>query len=305
VQDLLVPVQQASGERWQATHTGVAEEHAVTSTVEATLGALDLADDRGDGRPRLAVVCAVDDPHVVPARMATLGWRGMGARVHLLGAGLEPRHVRHRLREVEVDALAVSCTLAWRLAGVHRLVAVAHELGLPVVLGGAAMRARPAWGVRLGVDLVADAPLDTVEPLTAWREDRPPLLTPPVHAELAGLRDHHDRIMRRAVAAVGGRRWGGDVGDAAEDLGILVAALGSAVQVDDAALLADVVTWMARRSTVRGVPAQEVDAVLEALAEVLPEDLVHARATMDTQLGRARQRDDPGDGATATAPAGE
>ena len=136
---LLVPAQRSAGLRWQAAQWTVADEHAATSVVDAALATIEhsRAFPASDAVAWLAV-CAETEWHTLPARFAMQLAREGGANVRFLGASVPADHLREYLARQQPEGLLLSCTTPSALAGAARSIAAAHDVGVPVMVGGAA-----------------------------------------------------------------------------------------------------------------------------------------------------------------------
>lgn len=155
IQDVLAPAQVRVGQLWESGTWSVADEHVATSITDGALSALTYA-----GMPRraahvshLAVVCAEGEWHSLPARMAAAVAGANGeARVTMLGSSLPAEQLHRRLTAGDIDLLALSCTMPTNLIGAARCVAAAHDLDIPVIVGGRALGDSPLRAWAIGAD---------------------------------------------------------------------------------------------------------------------------------------------------------
>lgn len=299
---LLAPAQVASGRRWQEGRWVATREHVVTCVVEGTLGALeaDLAVDRPAGT--LVAVCAVDEQHQVPLRMAALVWREAGWQVHLVGLAPPCDDLAVQLEQVRPVAVMVSCTTPWHLPGVVDVVRVAHAVGVPVVLGGAAVDPAGRRGLGVGADATSPDPRAALSRVTDLAGQAPLPSAPVLHDEVALVRRDGARVVDR-VLDVAGTRTSGPVPRSCVDVVLRSAA--AAAQVDDVALLEEVVAWLASTLDLRNHAPERVEQVLESVVRGLPAELVDVRAVVREVLarrevqGRLRAGSDEGEGGSA------
>jgi methanogenic corrinoid protein MtbC1 len=153
--EVLAPAQVRVGQLWEAGRWSVADEHVATSITEKALSALTHAGTphRGPHTRHVAVACVEGEWHSLPARMAAAEAGATGeARVTMLGASLPAEQLHRRLSAGDIDLLALSCTMPTNLIGAARCIAAAHDLNVPVIVGGRALGHSPhrAWG--LGAD---------------------------------------------------------------------------------------------------------------------------------------------------------
>jgi hypothetical protein len=74
------------------------------------------------------------------------------ARVTILGASLPHDQLHRRLSAGDIDVLALSCTLPTNLIGTARCIAAAHDLDVPVVVGGRAFGDSARRAQAIGAD---------------------------------------------------------------------------------------------------------------------------------------------------------
>lgn len=290
VADQLAPVQCEVGERWHAGTYSVVQEHLTSAVVEDALGLLTRYLPRVADAPRVALVCALDEWHVTPARMAALALRDAGWQVDFLGASTPADHLRQALAHTTPQVLAISATLPLSLRGVPPLVEVARSLDIPVVAGGAAFGTSPHRALVLGADAHAPdvATADTV--MRGWL-DRPPTPVEPAAddgmlAERQRLELDRDQLVDRALGRLRGRLpTMADLDDrqlvhTRRDLDYTLQFLETAMLVDDPSLVVDYVTWLDQLLVNRGLPAHVLPVSLEVLGEVLGDELSRARAML-------------------------
>lgn len=164
--EVLVPAQVRVGHLWETGDWSVADEHAATTVTEGALSALTHA-----GVPRrtrhlwhLAVACAEGEWHTLPARMAAAVAATGDGRVTVLGPSLPAEQLRRRLSVGDIHVLALSCTMPTNLIGAARSIEVAHELRIPVVVGGRAFGADARRAEAIGADGWAADPMALLQP---------------------------------------------------------------------------------------------------------------------------------------------
>ena len=153
--EVLAPAQVRVGQLWQSGWWSVADEHVATSITERALSALTHAATprRGVHTRHVAVACAEGEWHSLPARMAAAAAGATGeARVTILGPSLPAEQLHHRLSAGDIDVLALSCTMPTNLIGAARCIAAAHDIGIPVIIGGRALGSLPLRAHAIGAD---------------------------------------------------------------------------------------------------------------------------------------------------------
>ena len=275
--DLLAPAQLETGLRWQRHEWTVADEHAATAVVDAALAGVEAntASSRGGG-PSLVVACAESEWHTLPARMAAQLLREGGATVRFLGPSMPADHLREYLARLQPDALMLSATMPTSLPGAARSTEAAHDVGVPVVAGGAAFGADASLSARIGADSwLADARTGAGWcPPQRQSEQREDL-------DWAGYLGLQDAAPAAAAAAYHGllvrvpslqRMTERQEARTREDLAHILEFLAVTVLVRDERVLREFTTWLCVVLAARGVPTSAVVASYSALAEEVDAD---------------------------------
>lgn len=267
VADVLVPAQTRVGELWEHGHWSVAQEHTATAVTEAAVSALWVMTVRRQLRdgPRVALACAEGEWHALSSRTAAAVAAEAGATVTVLGPSMPDDDLRRRLEVGDVDVLALSCTVPANLLGAARCVAAAHDVGLPVVVGGRAFAGLGQRALAVGADLLDDDPQRLCAPLPALGND---VVVPEDAKRLDAVPDATvDEVVARAVtahpavAALSARHQA----RVREDLYWVARSTGAAVLTDDPALLDDGLASLLR--VLRGrVPDEVVLGIVDAVA---------------------------------------
>jgi MerR family transcriptional regulator, light-induced transcriptional regulator len=296
IRDAVGLAQREVGRRWQAGIWTITQEHAATAVAEAVLAELEHHQQAGQPRGqrptgRVAVVAAEGEWHALPVRLATHAFATEGLETVYLGVGLPASDVARTLPGLAVDALAVSVTMNANLVGAARTVAAGRAAAVPVLLGGSA--STPARAAALGADAHAATVAEGARTVRAWATEGPPRRpdTPgPERGRDQQLRSERPRIIAAAYDHLEDR-WSGhsddpqppapslhedagrpdrrrsDPGDQAlEDLEQLVDHLTAAVFLDEPALLAEEVRWLAEVHSARSYPPQLLHLELDAIA---------------------------------------
>lgn len=287
--EVLVPAQVRVGQLWEQGTWSVADEHAATVVTDSALSALTRAAGRHRRMPRRHVLlaCVEGEWHSLPARMAAAVAVTDDTRVTVLGPSVPADQLRRRLSARDVDLLALSCTMPTNLIGAARCIAVAHDLGVPVVVGGAAFGATGARAQALGAD--------------AWSWDAAGLLGPtpalsgragavPVEALVLDAVDGalvvlaHERLVG-ALASAGAQ----EPCCTPEDLEWMARFTGAAVLVDDPTVVTDVLGWLCRRPP-HGVSRGAVSTAAHILADTLEPVARTGAALLRAAAGQVSRR---------------
>ncbi len=279
VDDLLVPVQQQVGCRWEDRTYSVAEEHLVTGLVDQLLGAASAVVGEPDpDAPRVTMVCAAGEWHASAARMTALRLRDLGWDVHSLGITVSPEELEGHLRQTSPDALLLSCTMAAALPGAAALAAAAHRVGIPVIAGGAAFRDAHDAGARLGADAVAGSTAEASEVLARWRAVGRPPVRVVVDPDPTGERASFAAARRELVAAVVEQTPGPFRPEDEAEVDGLLSTLDAALLLDDLDVLRRHMAWLAARERTRQVLPVPLEDVVALLTHTMPSALPRPRA---------------------------
>lgn len=274
IDDVLAAAQRTVGERWYRGELSPADEHLASGVTSAALDAL-AAETPLPAREGLVVVaCAEGDWHSLPAQMLGEGLRAFGFDVRVLGASTPSEAVADLLTRVGGRSLAVSCSLPIFFPGAARLVNAAHEIGVPVIVGGRAFGDDDRLANRLGADAWAPGAREAAEVLARWGTEGPEIRSDPIRLDEAALR-LFATSSALAVAAVDElERSSPPVGaldaDQAnrlrEQVVLLVQFLAASRLVADDAIFEDFLVWLGKLLRTRDVPPPVLRRVLEALA---------------------------------------
>ncbi len=284
VTEVLAPVQDEIGRRWASGRWTVGQEHAATAIVDTALTVLDSRQP-APGAPHMAMVCAEGEWHATPPRMAAARFRARGWRVDLLGGSEPPRSLGATLDRIGPAVLAVSCTLPRNLLGARRTIAQAHDRGIPVLAGGAAIEDRDVRAAAIGADAWT-SDLDAADATARGWLDEPPTLRRGVRHnvdEVTALGRQQPDIVASVYADLLVGMQGLDAATdhdlelIASDIRGFVVQLRAALDVDDPTVLQDLVgdpdDWGATRAEVR----ERTAASIASLARHLGDDLPTAR----------------------------
>ena len=296
---LVLPAQVEVGRRWQHAEWTVAQEHRATALSEAAMAAVAHAVDEDRRGPqddasgvRLVVACAEGDWHGICAVAVGHVLAARGWDVEVLAPSVPADDLQAHLAATQPLAVALTCTVAEQLLGAARSVAAARDAKVPVLVGGRAFGVGPVRAARIGATGWAPDPVQADALLRGWAHNGAPATPEPdLDRSALGVLAAEADVVEEAVAAI--RRRGpavvrGDVRYAdhtRRDLASLVRCLAVALVIDDAAVLSDLVRWLAVVLAVRGVPAPALVGGLVALRDAVAP--LHARAVevLDVALG--------------------
>src|SRR5947207_6002625 len=135
--EILRPLLQEIGDRWEAGELTVAEEHLVSEAVRSRLGHL-LADAGGGVRGCAVLACAPGEQHELGLMMLAIALRRDGWKVVYLGADTPLQDALDLAGLVSARLLGLSVAMAERAASLETALRTAKPPeGLSVVLGGA------------------------------------------------------------------------------------------------------------------------------------------------------------------------
>jgi excisionase family DNA binding protein len=280
VTGLLAPALVDVGRRWAAAELGAAEAQ-VASTIARTALLRCPSRTPSRDRPRVIVGCPEGEQHQIAAEMVTELLRAYGWPAELVGRGVPPKELGRFLARRRPVGLLLSCTTPSGLVGAARAIDAAHDVGIPVLVGGAAFGRDDTRAMRLGAAAWAPS-VKTAEAILEGWSSNPPALSPSralsdeyiafesalhdIRAQALDVLRRHNLRRREDLA---------DIGPIHERLDLLLEHLGAAVLVDDPAVLNDFLSSRVAFLRARDEPIDRLLRALEAVA---------------TSLGQASQR---------------
>ncbi|WP_114571005.1 MerR family transcriptional regulator [Exiguobacterium flavidum] len=165
VGDIVGPLLNDIGYRWERGEINVAHEHFATAFLRARLSTLSLQMPINPFLPRIICVCAPDEEHELGLLFFTLYLRQMGFDVVFLGAGIPVSDLVKVNQQLKPRAIVLSCTLSEHLPGLDEALAALENESpeTQIGLGGYAVEAnaeryaewylgrdREEWGKWLG-----------------------------------------------------------------------------------------------------------------------------------------------------------
>ncbi|MFL6099846.1 MAG: MerR family transcriptional regulator [Actinomycetales bacterium] len=137
--DVVVPVLESLGRRWESTGEGVEVEHLFAEAAVATLTGVTARLSAGREPGQVLLSCVIDEQHSLPlyAVAGALAERGLASRV--LGAALPPDALSSAVRRIGPAAVLVYAAMPVA-PGIRELVLRRTQQGPRFLLGG------PGWG---------------------------------------------------------------------------------------------------------------------------------------------------------------
>ena len=268
------PVQAELGARWAAGDIVVADEHAASAAVEDLIIRLGATVEAPTG-PAVVVAAAERDTHALGARCGREPRSPSTASVCCSSVHRSlPRTSGTTSRCSSHSRSRSSCSIGAAISGARRCVAVAHEVGIPVVCGGRAQRVAGA-GVRCG--RIRALAARRGRPLRTWSLGaRVPLAPgPPPVPEQRSLEDRSHRLIATALEAVpNGEAAKSRLG---EELARLLYVVDGALVLDDREVVAEHVAWLRTTGPAHGLAPRSLEAALHALATGMDGDLARRR----------------------------
>lgn len=165
---VIVPVLQAIGDRWEAGDLPVTVEHFASSQLQGQLHALLRTLPIPPRRPLIFVTTPESELHAMPALLLTVLLRRAGWRALYFGANLPVSDLTRIVPELQPDYLLLSVTMAPNLDAVLAMLeAVGRETRLPkVAMGGQALLGRETVPARYGYHFLGHDMLEGIAQLT-------------------------------------------------------------------------------------------------------------------------------------------
>jgi methanogenic corrinoid protein MtbC1 len=278
--DVIGPVQVEVGRRWADGDLTIADEHAATAATESLVALLAGTLSPSEG-PIVVIACPEGDTHSLPGRVvaATLELRGF--RAMFLGASLPAADLGEYLQHQQPMALALSVSMASALHHATQSVAVAHQHGVPVIVGGQALGPDAARSRALGADGFSVGPTEAAELLDRWTVLPPDQLAANarVHSECAVI----ERVGPRLTATTLDQLTGVDeiAGPRlADELARVLQVVQGTLTVDDPTILAEYVRALRSADRAHGLAPALVDASIAGLAGAMDDRLPDSRALL-------------------------
>lgn len=269
--DVIAPVQERVGRRWQDGTWSVAQEHAATTVTVSALEAVSRA-TRPDGgaHGRVVIACAEREWHAVPAMIVAGALRAEGWQITLLGASTPTARLSRYLQDLGPDVTAVSCSVAAGLPNARGFIEASTTAGIPVLAGGAAFGPDDRRSRALGATAWARDARGATEAIAQLPAvvEAAPALPAEVTREVAALRSAHRDLVQDAATHAAGAGAEDPERSLRDALDQAVHAVTGAVLTSDERLLTETAGWASDVLRARG--HRDAGAIVhDALAHAL------------------------------------
>jgi methanogenic corrinoid protein MtbC1 len=267
--DYLIAAERSVGQRWAQGDYLITEEHVVTASIETVISLLiGMFDQPADG-PLVVVATAEGDDHSLPARAAAAHLVYLGYRTTFLGASVPGEDLRDFLESEPPSALVLSGAMTTHLLGARAVIAAAHDVGVPVLVGGKAFGEDGEWSAAVGADAYVGALRDVAGIVDSWVKDASPEVKPvgELSPGLERLLTSRPSILAEAEAALPA-----DPRRLRDEAALLLGAIEGALLTGDDRIVADMLEWQEKSLRAYGLDgSMVVEAVAPALAEASDE----------------------------------
>lgn len=265
--DYLIAAERSVGQRWAQGDYLVAEEHVVTTSIETVIALLIGMFDQPADAPLVVVATAEGDHHSLPARAAAAHLVYLGYRTTFLGANVPGDDLREFLESEPPSALVLSVAMTTQLLGARAVVAAAHEVGVPVLVGGKAFGDEGRWSGAVGADAFVASLRDVAGVVDSWVNEKSPQLTPvgDLSPALERLVVSRSVILARAEPAL-------DTPRLRDEASLLLGAIEGALLTGDDQIIVDMLDWQEKSLGAHGLDGSSVvTALAPSLAEMSDE----------------------------------
>ncbi|MGB8362860.1 MAG: cobalamin-dependent protein [Acidimicrobiia bacterium] len=267
--DYLFPAEREVGRRWQQGDYLVAEEHAATAAVETVISLLSGMLDQPTSATHVVVAAAEGDEHSLPGRAVAAYLLFLGYRTTFLGGSMPAADLRDFLEAERPEALVLSCAITSHLVGARSMVAAAHAVDVPVVVGGNAFGPEGRWAEVTGADAWVSSPLELPTVIDRWAD--------PGIAELKGAGElpsglvevisHRSEIVARTETALEREESAPAATTYHDAARILLGAVEASLLVADHEPALEMIRWLMSAAPARGIDGDEVVTALLGVLE--------------------------------------
>ena len=284
--DYLIPAEREVGRRWQQGDYLVAEEHAATAAVETVISLLGGMLDQPTDSTHVVVAAAEGDEHSLPGRAVAAYLLFLGYRTTFLGGSVPATDLGEFLEAERPQALVLSCAITSHLVGARSMIAAAHAVEVPVVVGGNAFGTDGRWADATGADAWVSSPRELPTMIDQWADSGVTGLgeANELSSGLADLISHRSEIVARTENVLtrdGGTPAATTYRDAAN---VLLGAVEASLLVGDEEPALDMIRWLRSAAPARGIDG---DGVVTVLIEVLDVPWPEARDMLANALRAA------------------
>jgi DNA-binding transcriptional MerR regulator len=134
---LLLPLLEKLGERWERVSTGVAEEHFFSVFMRNKLGARFHHQNQQNNGPRLIAACLPNEHHEFGLLLLSLAAHARGYRIILLGADMPLSQLAEVVHRTNSDGIILSSSIETDPIQLQTdLQQLVHDSNVPVLIGG-------------------------------------------------------------------------------------------------------------------------------------------------------------------------
>ncbi len=273
--DYLMATERSAGRRWAQGDYLIAEEHAITAAIETVVALLIGMFDQPKDAPLVVIATAEGDLHSLPARAVAAHLLFLGYRTNFLGANIPGADLHEFLESERPDVLVLSAAMSTHLLGARRSVSAAHEVGIPVVVGGKAFGPTGSWSSAVGADAYVASLRDVAEVVERWTGEGKPEIEP-VPAMPAGLEDF--LANRTGIVASIESTIREEHPRLEGEAGLLLSAIEAALLTGDDTAIVEMLRWQEEMMAARGVDVSVVADVVAGALNDLSEEAAAALA---------------------------
>jgi methanogenic corrinoid protein MtbC1 len=261
--DYLIPAERSVGQRWAQGDYLVAEEHAVTASIETVIALLIGMFDQPEDAPLVVVATAEGDEHSLPARAAAAHLVYLGYRTTFLGASVPGDDLHEFLESEPPSVLVLSGAMTTHLLGARAVVAAAHDVGVPVLVGGKAFGSEGQWAEAVGADAFVPSLREVAGVVDLWVNQGGPEISP-----VRDLSPDLERLVGSRMAILARAEAGFETPRLKDEAALLLGAIEGALLTGDDQIVIDMLEWQEKSLAAHGLEASVVaDALASPLAE--------------------------------------
>ncbi|MHB1447408.1 MAG: cobalamin B12-binding domain-containing protein, partial [Acidimicrobiales bacterium] len=286
-QEVLCPLLSDVGDQWHRNALSSAEANQVIEILSSLVPTLENHDPPMARLGRVVLACAPGELHSLPARLVASDLRRRGWDVVFLGISVPPDELRTVLRRLRPRAVLLSCTSTGSLSEIPRAAAAAHEVGVPVILGGAAVqdstRAR-----KLGADGYANDGGGAAALLV--RGLKAAAYTVVERSAELGVLARSEANLLDALEGTVSLSGGAETTSLKAAIGSVLSGLAGALATEDEAVAMTATDWATRFLLARGHPAWATSTVLDQLRASVPDGMDRLERYIECCLDDQAQR---------------